>query len=226
MSLDAPSASHTPPTPGAIMRRLNRLILSLVSLALGAVLAGCSMNHTVKDDYPQYLQNNIGASKLPKTGLSATYELTPATATHKYEFRSAMAGYANNWVIEFGELLDATLRSQDVQQAFAKLDKRAPSDPPALLVFDLASYTFEGFSAHVDLNVTIQRPGAKPVVKNYKQTGVSQGGKMFWAGVFGMKNAIQQSTKNALDKIMASLLADLNAMSPAGQSLQKSISNS
>ena len=32
--------------------------------------------------------------------------------------------------------------------------------------------------------------------------------------------------KNALDKIMAALLADLNAMSPGRQSLQKSISNS
>ena len=32
---------------------------------------------------------------------------------------------------------------------------------------------------------------------------------MFWAGAFGMKNAVQQSTKLALDEIIASFLADL-----------------
>lgn len=191
------------------------LRLTLAVLVLAAGLCGCSTNHAVKDDYPKYLQNNVGASKLPGTPLEARYEMTPATAAHKYEFRSVMAGYGNNWIVEFGEMLDATLQSTDVQGAFRKLEKRGPSDPPALLVFELVSYAFTDFGAHVELKVTVQRAGAAPLVKTYKRSGVTQGGKMFWAGVFGMKNAIQQSTKDAVDKILAALIADLIALPEA-----------
>lgn len=33
---------------------------------------------------------------------------------------------------------------------------------------------------------------------------------MFWGGVFAQKNAVQQSTKLALDEILRQLIADLN----------------
>jgi hypothetical protein len=194
-------------------------LVTLAAALLATSLVGCSINHVVKDDYPQYLQNNAGESKLPKTPLEARYELTPGTAAHKYEFRSALTGYANNWIVEFGQMLDATLQSKDVQGAFKKLDKRGPGDGPTLLTFDLVSYAFADFGATVELKVTVQRPGgATPLVKTYKQTGVTQGGKMFWAGVFGMKNAIHQSTKDAVDKILAALIVDLNALPEAGGS--------
>jgi hypothetical protein len=197
-------------------RMPRRLVFATVSLILALLSSGCSINHVVKDDYPQYLQNNVGTSKLPSTTLDARYELTPATASHKYEFRSAMAGYANNWVVEFGQMLEATLQSKDVQGAFRKLEKRGPGEAPVLLVFDLVSYTFSDFGATVELKVTVQRPGAAPLVKTYKQAGVTQGGKMFWGGVFGMKNAIQQSTKDAVDKLLAAFITDLNALPEAG----------
>jgi hypothetical protein len=35
--------------------------------------------------------------------------MTPNTENHRYEFRSAMVGYANLWIIEFGKILDETL---------------------------------------------------------------------------------------------------------------------
>jgi hypothetical protein len=47
--------------------------------------------------------------------------------------------------------------------------------------------------------------------KTYYKTGISQGGKMFWAGAFGMKNAIQQSTKSAIDQILYLALSDIKA---------------
>ena len=34
---------------------------------------------------------------------------------------------------------------------------------------------------------------------------------MFWGGAFAMKNAVQQSTKLAIDNILRQLIADLNA---------------
>ena len=193
----------------------HRIGLLLAAIALSAGVGGCSINHFVKDDYPQYLQNNVGASKLPATSFEAKYEVTPATAGHKYEFRSVMTGYANNWVVEFGQMLDATLQSKDVQGAFRKLDKRGTGEVANLLVFDLIAYSFGDFGAHVEMKVTVQRSGA-PLVKTYKADGVTQGGKMFWAGVFGMKNAIQQSTKDAVDKILVALITDLNVLPEAG----------
>jgi len=187
----------------------------LTIMALASSIAGCSINHFVKDDYPQYLQNNVGASKLPSTPLEARYEITRATADHKYEFRSATVGYANNWVVEFGQMLEATLQSKDVQGAFRKLEQRGPG-APSLLVFDLVNYSFSDFGAHVELKVTIQRASGPAFVKTYRQDGITQGGKMFWAGAFGMKNAIQQSTKNAVDKILVALITDLNGLPDVG----------
>lgn len=192
---------------------------ALAAAVLSTCLAGCSINHVVKDDYPQYLQNNVDAGKLPRTPLEARYEITPSTAVHKYEFRSVMTGYANNWIVEFGQMLDATLQSKDVQGAFKRLERRGSGGEQALMTFDLVSYVFTDFGATVELKVTVQRAGGgAPLVKTYRQSGVTQGGKMFWAGVFGMKNAIQQSTKDAVDKILAALIVDLNALPEAGGS--------
>ena len=66
-----------------------------------------------------------------------------------------MAGYANVWVVQFGEILDSTLQSHDVQAAFGKLTKSdggATSD--GVLIFDLQSYTYVELGAHVSLSST------------------------------------------------------------------------
>ena len=42
-------------------------------------------------------------------------------------------------------------------------------------------------------------------------SGNTQGAKMFFGGAFGMKNAVQQSTKAAMDTIMGQFIRDLNA---------------
>jgi len=34
---------------------------------------------------------------------------------------------------------------------------------------------------------------------------------MFWGGAFAQRNAVQQSTKHALDEILRQLITDLNA---------------
>jgi hypothetical protein len=48
--------------------------------------------------------------------------------------------------------------------------------------------------------------------KTYTAKGLIQTHKMFFAGVFGMKNAIQQSTKNAMDQVLVQLITDLNEL--------------
>lgn len=185
-------------------------------LAAALVMSGCSIRHDVVKDYPQYLMNNQGNSHLPTTSAASQYAVTPATQAHHYEFRSAMAGYANVWVVEFGRLLDDTMQSHDVQAAFGKLMKVKGSDQSGgLLVFDLQNYSYAELGAHITLKVTYRRDGKDVFSKVYEADGTTQGGKMFWGGAFAMKNAVQQSSKLALDHILMQLINDLNAVPAA-----------
>lgn len=185
----------------------------LVALLVLATSA-CSIRHVIEQDYPQYLVNNTGAANLPNTDKASEYFLTSNTQSHRYEFRAVTTGYANLWIVEFGKMLDDTLKSTDVQNAFGALQKVSDvsGDSRSLLIFDLQSYAFEDFGAHISLKISLSRLGQMVFSKTYTQDGKTQGGKMFWAGAFGQKNAVQQSTKLALDKILRQLISDLNAM--------------
>lgn len=77
-------------------------------------------------------------------------------------------------------------------------------------MFDLQKYEFTDFGAHVVLKASFERNGQQVFEKTYTASGETQGGKMFWGGVFAMKNAVQQSTKLATDDILRQLIADLN----------------
>jgi hypothetical protein len=184
-------------------------LLAISSILL--IFTGCSINHPVADDYSQYLVNNKGGFQFPETDYAAEYKLAPDTLNHRYEFRAATTGYANLWVVEFGKILENTLQSSDVQAAFKSLSEASEPTPDSvmLLEFKLVDYTFEDFEARVKLNVKMTLNGKTHLDKTYFKTGISQGGKMFWAGAFGMKNAIQQSTKSAIDQILSLALTDI-----------------
>jgi hypothetical protein len=183
-------------------------LVAIIALSTSA----CSIRHFVELDYPQYLVNNAGQTNLPKTDKAAEYFLTPATQQHRYEFRAALTGAAHLWIVEFGKMLDDTLMSADVQKAFSSLRKISDMSAASnnLLIFDLQDYTFANFSAHVSLKISLFRAGQVVFSKTYTQDGKSQGGKMFWGGAFAQKNAVQQSTKFALDEILRQLIADLD----------------
>ena len=80
-----------------------------------------------------------------------------------------------------------------------------------MLIFDLEQYTFEAFGAHISLKISLSHTDKVVFSKTYMQDGRTQGGKMFWGGVFTQKNAVQQSTKLALDEILHKLIAGLSA---------------
>jgi hypothetical protein len=189
-------------------------IRTLFAAAAVVVLAtGCAISRPTSDDYAQYLANNQGAAKLPTAKVANQYFLTPATQAHHYEFRSAMAGYANVWAVDFGKVLDATMASPDVVAALGQL-KKASDDKAAggnTIVFNLQSYTFQDHGAHVELAIAVRNGSGEVFSKTYKADGDTQGGKMFWGGAFGMKNAVQQSTKLAIDKILTNFITDLNS---------------
>lgn len=192
------------------MRTFVRLLLVAV-IALGS--SACTIRHFVELDYPQYLAKNTGTDNLPKTDRASEYLLTPSTQQHRYEFRSALTGAAHLWIVEFGKMLDDTLVSADVQKAFGALRKASERSAASngLLIFDLRNYTFSDFSAQVSMKISLSRSGKEVFSKTYTQQGKTQGGKMFWGGAFAQKNAVQQSTKNALDEILRQLIEDLNA---------------
>ena len=182
-------------------------------IAIIAMTAGCTINRPVTDDYSQYLRNNTNAGKLPTARSAQQYYLPPATQQHRYEFRSAMAGQANLWVVEFGKVLDATMQSDEVVAALGALTK-ASTDKPAsgnTLVFDLQNYSFADHGAHVSLKISVRNAQGDVFSKTYSANGNTQGAKMFFGGAFGMKNAVQQSTKAAMDNIMGQFIRDLNA---------------
>jgi hypothetical protein len=190
---------------------MKQLVYATIALALAS---GCTIRHYVAEDYPQYLLNNQGESHLPTTAPSS-YAIAPGTRSHSYEFRSSAAGAANLWIVQFGQMLDSSLQSRDVQTAFGRLTAGAEDPRGGLLVFDLQSYEFFDMGAHVALRVTHRRGGADVFTKVYVSGGSTQRGKVFWGGVFAMKNAVQESTRQAIDDILRQLITDLNAHPPS-----------
>jgi len=190
------------------MKNINTLLF----LAALALATGCSINHPIEKDYPQYLVNNQGVATLPTTELEADYYISKETMNHRYEFRAATVGYGHLWIVEFGKILDDTLKSNDVQAAFGRLEESAGTGvgDGNLISFTLESYEFKDFHAYITLHVVFSMSGSVVLDKTYYAEGRSQGSKMFWGGPFAMKNATQQSTKLALDKILGDFIQDVN----------------
>ena len=190
--------------------------IAIVSAVL-ALTTACSITRPVSDDYSMYLGNNPGTGNLPNARVAERYYLPPATQAHRYEFKSVMGGYANTWVVEFGKVLDATMRSSDVVAALGSLSKSANDNPGSgnTLVFELQRYSFEDKGAHVELAISIRSAKGDVFRKIYTADGRTQGGKMFWGGAFAMKNAVQQSTKLAMDDILARFIRDAGSTSLA-----------
>ena len=188
---------------------------NLTAIAALTMATGCSIMHPVADDYDQYLAKNKSASQFQMFKAADQYYLPAVTQNHRYEFRSAMAGYAHVWVVEFGKVLDMTMQSKDVVDALGTVNKTASETQGTgnTIMFDLQKYTFQNHGAHVVLTISVKNAKAEIFKKTYNVDGKTQGGKMFWAGAFGMKNAVQQSTKFAMDEIITNFIHDLKAAS-------------
>ena len=177
--------------------------------------SACSIPHRPAEDYEQYLINNDEKSNFPTTDLEVDYVLTPNTVEHHLEFRSATVGYANVWIVEFGDMLETTLQSEDVQEAFSRLTRQPEGNSADnLITFDLVDYQFVDYGAHIILEISVDENGTEIFRRKYDEDGKTQGGKMFWGGVFAMKNAIQQSTKLAVDEIITDFINDYNSKNP------------
>jgi len=190
---------------------MNKTICFLL-LFVSIILSGCSINHRIADDYEQYLIENQGNSILPNTELEADYIIEGDLQTHKYEFRAISVGYANLWIVEFGKILDKTLQSKDVQEAFGRLTKILVTDTNDndLVTFELIKYEFIDYCAYVTLDISIKKGDDVTRHKTYRADGKRQTAKMWIGGVFLMRDAIRQSTKLAIDSIISDFINDIN----------------
>ena len=172
--------------------------------------SGCTTQ--IHSDYPQYLANNQGAANFPNVAKPVEYYLDPTTDNHSVPISSIMAGVGSRWIVKFGRVLDATMKSGEIEATFDSVHKTGTRKDVIglLVVFSLQDYQFSGFEATAALTISAYTDGREILSKDYSATGISQGAKMFWGGGFAMKNAIQQSTKNAIDIILAAFIADLN----------------
>lgn len=174
-----------------------------------AILTGCSIIHPMADDYGRYLEKTKGTSHFQAVKTGNYYYLPAATQTHRYEFRSGLAGYAHVWVVEFGKVLDETMRSKDVVDSFGILSKASFESQGTgnTIIFDLQSYRFENFGAQIVLKISVKNATREIFTKTYHANGLTQGAK-FATGPLRITEAVQESTKLALDEIINSFIRD------------------
>lgn len=178
-------------------------------IVLAVIVNGCSLNHVISDDYAQYLARAKSQVALPTSPLRVDYQLSARTKSHNDDIVSATVGAANNWNVQYGQMLEAQLQSREVQAAFASLQPKGAASVDRSLLFDLVSYRFEDYRAYIEMEVMVTSGGKTAFTKRYKVEGPAQGGKMWMGGAMAMRTAVQQSTKLATDDILKQLLTDL-----------------
>lgn len=187
--------------------------MKIVNAGLGALMllgAGCA--HQVTFDRPA--QYSIAA---PRQEIGVIAVIDQATLTNKVEIRSFMTGIAHTWEAQPGDMLKQ-VADIELPQMFSRYEfvnaYAEPAAGPRSIVLELTipSYQFEDFHAKVSVTATAYDRGRKQLLqKTYSAEGESQGGKMFWAGAFGMKSAIRQSSLDAYKKVFVELRSDLTA---------------
>lgn len=175
-----------------IFNKLKYLLLLLL-------ITGCAT--VVDSDYGKYLNNNINEAKLIKKRVAKNYFLTKNSRNHSKEIRSFTTGIANKWTINFGPIMDTTLTSKPYVNSFGVMEKLDEKKLEDTMLINLLEYDFRDHRAVLEFEIKIYKNKKLKFEKTYKAMGKSQGGKMFWAGPAGMKNAIQQSTMMAMNEI-------------------------
>lgn len=197
-----------------MLRHRIRKILDFATFGFGifviiSCFAGCSVN--TSRDYVRYLANNRVTINTNAGNDISCYFLPYTTQNHYYSFTSFMAGYhVTEWEMEIGKVLDATLQRPELRRAFGRLDKtfEPRCKDGNLLVVEIDHFEFSACKAHMGLTFTVKRGDEILMSRRYAASGLKECGKMYWGGGFAMKNAVQQSTKSALDAVLNEFALD------------------
>jgi hypothetical protein len=186
-----------------------RFIVRLGAAALlAAAMSGC-VSHPVTFKDAKY---STGAKQHSATVVAV---IDQKTLENKTVVHSFMTGIANNWEAQPGDMLkqvaDIELPQMFSTYAFSAKEQAPPgTGPGVVLIMTIPSYEFADFHATISVKALSKtREGQLLFEKTYKAEGATQGGKMFWAGAFGMKSAIRQSSLDAYKKIFAEMRGDL-----------------
>jgi hypothetical protein len=192
----------------------HRVLIATSSL----FLVGC-ISHPVKFENASYVVPKMGNAAAVTTGIVAV--ITPETLAAKKTISSWMSGIAHKWDAEPGLMLK-DVADIEFPQAFSHYElASAYMEPKAgdrrgTVELSVPTYDFADFHATITIHAVLFGPGqVKLLDKTYSAEGAKQGAKMFWAGAFGMKSAIRQSSLDAFKKTFAQLRPDIEkAMEP------------
>jgi hypothetical protein len=183
-------------------------------LAVGAIGSGCAhpIAFNAADTSWHY---SVGAEKLGDAALVAVID--PATAAQSYTFRAWASGVANQWVVNYGEML---VQVADVElpqlvglyERSTSFREPASGNPRLTLVLTVPSYVFEDYRAKLTLRAEAFGPGRKPIFsKDYSAMGESEAGMMVGLGALGQTSAVRQSSLDAFKAAFAAMRPDLLA---------------
>lgn len=177
----------------------------LVIFALG--LSGCA-HHIAFQDAHYNIQ-----TKMHDASIVAVIDQN--TLNNTVSIRSFMTGIAHSWNAQPGQMLkqvaDIELSQMFDHYEFAsRYQEPNVRDRRLILEMTIPGYAFADFHASITVRAIAYALGKKVLFnKTYTEQGETQGAKMFWAGAFGMKSAIRQSSLDAYKKIFTAMRGDL-----------------
>ena len=137
--------------------------------------------------------------------------------------KSWMTGIAHKWNAEPGKMLQqvADIEFPQVFTDYQMVDFYESSlhqGNRTVIELFVPYYNFANFHAMITVQAIAHSQDETILFDNeYQEEGFGQGSKMFWAGAFGMKSAIRQSSLDAYKKIFTRLRKDIHNALKAAQ---------
>ncbi|MCS3903603.1 hypothetical protein J2T55_001632 [Methylohalomonas lacus] len=177
---------------------------------LSLLFLNTACTHQVTFDDPSHY-----SIATPRQDTGTTAVIDRQTLENSVPIRAFMTGIAHKWEAQPGDML-RQVADIELPQMFSDYefvtDYDEQTKPADWIVLELAvpNYEFDEFRAAVSVRAIAYRSGEAPILdETYSAEGDTQGAKMFWAGAFGMKSAIRQSSLDAYQKIFVELRSDL-----------------
>ena len=181
-----------------------------VCLVVAVFNSGCITHKVAFGDFDYPVQ-----TKMPGVGVVAV--IAPETLKKNFRIHSALAGYANVWEVQPGQMLQQFMEvvlPQVFDSGEVSPVKMMPKQGARKFGLELSipEYRFADYHATITVDAKVSDESDEPVLeKEYTHEGPSQGAKMFNAGALGMKSALRQSTLGAYKLIFDDLMLDLKS---------------
>lgn len=185
---------------------------SLAPIVLALGVTGCTYTIAFSEtDTDWHYQTD--ATRQSGTALVAVID--EKTLAESYDFSSFTTGAANTWVVQYGLMLqqvaDVALPQMVEHYGHSTTYKEPAHGHKRLtLVMTVPSYSFADFHAKLTMHVDAYGSNRTRLFsKDYAGEGGAQGAKMFWAGAFGQKSAVRESSLDAFRQAFSLMQPDV-----------------